>query len=46
MVSAVDDGIGRILEHLESLDIIENTMIFFYLTTVALNLKMGQIMAR
>ena len=29
MVSAVDDGIGGILEHLESLDIIENTMIFF-----------------
>ena len=29
MVSAVDDGIGRILEYLESLDIIENTMIFF-----------------
>ena len=29
MVSAVDDGVGRILERLESLDIIENTMIFF-----------------
>jgi len=29
MVSAVDDGVGRILEGLESLGIIENTMIFF-----------------
>ena len=29
MVSAIDDGVGRILERLESLDIIENTMIFF-----------------
>ena len=29
MVSAVDDGVGRILERLESLGIIENTMIFF-----------------
>ena len=29
MVSAVDDGVGRILDRLESLEIIENTMIFF-----------------
>ena len=29
MVSAVDDGIGRILDRLESLEIAENTMIFF-----------------
>ena len=46
MVSAVDDGVGRILEHLESLDIIENTMIFFLSDNGGLNLKMGQIMAR
>lgn len=29
MVSAVDDGVGRILDRLESLEIAENTMIFF-----------------
>jgi arylsulfatase A-like enzyme len=29
MVSAVDDGVGRILDRLESLGIAENTMIFF-----------------
>ena len=30
MVSAVDDGVGRILDQLESLDIVDNTIIFFF----------------
>jgi len=30
MVSAVDDGIGRILDKLESLEIVDNTIIFFF----------------
>ena len=29
MVSAMDDGIGKVLDQLEALDITENTMIFF-----------------
>ena len=30
MVSAVDDGVGRILDKLESLEIVDNTIIFFF----------------
>ena len=30
MVSAVDDGVGRILDQLESLEIVDNTIIFFF----------------
>lgn len=29
MVSAIDDGVGRLLDKLETLEIVENTMIFF-----------------
>ena len=30
MVSAVDDGVGRILDQLESLKIVDNTIVFFF----------------
>ena len=30
MVSAVDDGVGRILNQLESLEIVDNTIVFFF----------------
>ena len=39
-------SVGRLLDKLETLEIAENTIIFFYLTTEGLSLKMDQTMGR
>lgn len=44
MVSAMDDGIGRVLDQLDELNIAENTMVFFLSDNGGLEMQMPQTM--